>query len=237
MTKAIILAAGKGSRLRGYHNRPKCLLAFGNKKTTIIERLCKILNKKKITKIIVITGFKNKLIKETLGKKVKYIYSKNFNKSNNLQSLLAAKRELKGEIICFFSDLIFDERIIKSILNKKVDFCLTVDTGKVLKDTMRIKIKKNKIMSIGSHIKTSEGHGNFIGISKFSKKGSQLLKKYLISSKNNMKDYYTVVFNKMIDDDKDIRYFDCKKFFWKEIDTYRDLYNMNKIIKKKRFKY
>ena len=30
MKKAIILAAGRGMRLRKYHNKPKCLLKFGN---------------------------------------------------------------------------------------------------------------------------------------------------------------------------------------------------------------
>ena len=56
---------------------------------------------------------------------------------------------------------------------------------------MRIKLKRNNVINIGSHIKVSKGHGNFIGISKFSK--NKMLKKYLISHKDNRKDYYTVV--------------------------------------------
>ena len=45
MTKAIILATGRGSRIRKYHKKPKGLIQFG-KKITIIERLYKILKKK-----------------------------------------------------------------------------------------------------------------------------------------------------------------------------------------------
>ena len=45
--KAIILAAGKGFRIRKYHKKPKCLITFGDEKLTIIERLYKILLKKK----------------------------------------------------------------------------------------------------------------------------------------------------------------------------------------------
>ena len=67
-----------------------------------------------------------------------------------------------------FSDLIFDEKIIDKILNKRLDF-VAIDTSKVLKDTMRIKLKNN-IINIGSHIKVSKEHGNFMGISKFSKR-------------------------------------------------------------------
>ena len=38
--KAIILAAGKGARLKKYHNLPKGLLKFGKNKISILERLC-----------------------------------------------------------------------------------------------------------------------------------------------------------------------------------------------------
>ena len=69
--------------------------------------------KKKGFKIFIVTGYKEGLIKNKLGNIAKYIHFKNFNKSNNLQSLLAAKK-LKGEIIFF--DLIFDEKIIDKIL-------------------------------------------------------------------------------------------------------------------------
>ena len=40
-----------------------------------------------------------------------------------------------------------------------------------------------------------------------------MLKKYLISHKDNRKDYYTVVFNKMVDDGRIINYLDTKKLF------------------------
>ena len=73
MTKAIILAAGRGSRIRKYHKKPKGLIQFGEKKITIIERLYKILKRKKIKKITIVTGYKSEMIKKTLGKK-SYLY-------------------------------------------------------------------------------------------------------------------------------------------------------------------
>ena len=71
----------------------------------------------------------------------------------------------------------------------------------------------------------------------FLKRGSKILKEYLTFQKNNMKDYYTIVFNKMINDGKEINYIDIKNFFWKEIDKLRDIKNMNKIINNQRFNY
>ena len=34
-----------------------------------------------------------------------------------------------------------------------------------------------------------------------------------------------------------INYYDCKNYFWKEIDTKKDLLEMKKIVKRKKFNY
>ena len=69
MKKAIILAAGVGSRIKKYHEKPKALLEFGKNKITIIERLYRILKKKNFSKIVVITGFRDKLLSEENAQK------------------------------------------------------------------------------------------------------------------------------------------------------------------------
>lgn len=235
--KAIILAAGRGKRIKKIFNKPKCLLRFRNNDLTIIQRLYEMLKSKKISNIIVVTGYKKNLIKKTLGKKVKYYFFKNYNKSNNLQTLLSIKKELKGNLLCFFSDLIFDKNILEGILKNKNDFCIAIDTGKILNGTMRIKKRGNKIIDIGNQIKRSDGHGNFIGISKFSKKGTTLLKKYLIQEKKNTKNYYTLALKNIAQDGLKINFFDCKKYFWKEIDTAKDFYDVKNIIVNNEFKY
>ena len=235
--KAIILAAGKGTRLKKYHNLPKGLLKFGKNKISILERLCAILKKNKFKKIVIITGYKNKLIERKIGKVAQYIYYPGFRNNNNLQTLLAAKKELNEGFYCFFADLIFDEKIIKKLIEKKANACLTIDTKKILSGTMRIKKKQDRIIGVGSHIPTKDGDGNFIGIAKCSKPGALLLKSHLIREKNNKKDYYTHVINKIIEEKKIVNFFDCKRYFWKEIDTYKDLCDMKAVINKKKFKY
>ena len=97
---------------------------------------------------------------------------------------------------------------------------------------MRVKVKQNKIIDIGSHIPVKNGHGNFIGIAKFSNKGAKILKKYLLKEKNNYKDYYTQALREMIVNGVNISYINVKKEFWKEIDTNKDLIEAKKMIKK-----
>lgn len=207
--------------------------------TTLIERTCKILNNNNFKKIIIVTGYKYLDIKKKLKneKNIRFNYFRDYKKTNNLQTLLSIKSEIKNEFYCFFSDLVFDEEILKKLEKKKNDFCIVVDTSKSLKNTMRVKLKKKKIIDIGNHIKTNEANGNFIGIAKFSKKGSLLLKKNLVEERKNYKDYYTKAIEKIIKKGFEVNFFDSKSYFWKEIDTLSDYNELKKIIKKNKFKY
>ena len=69
INKAIILAAGRGSRLQNVlKGKPKPLLKI--EKESIINLLIGKLEKLKIKKIIVVTGFKSKIIKKRIRKKL-----------------------------------------------------------------------------------------------------------------------------------------------------------------------
>jgi len=71
--KAIILAGGRGKRLRPITDKiPKPLIPINNK--PLIERTIKYLKKYGITEIIISSGYKSNLIEKFLKKK------KNFGK-------------------------------------------------------------------------------------------------------------------------------------------------------------
>jgi len=220
--KALILAAGKGTRIRSLtKNKPKCLLRFKGK--TIIEILIEKLRFEGINRITVVTGYQSKKIKRKLRNSVKYINYPNYNQTNNLHTLLYAKKELNEPLLCIFSDLLLSQKIIKKMALSKKDICLAIDTKSKLKGTMRIKKIKNNIVDIGGHIKTNFSDGNFIGLSKFSKFGCKLLKESLIRFKDSHYEfYYTEVLNSLIKDNLKINFIDISKYPWKEIDTKKD---------------
>ena len=232
MIKAIILAAGRGSRLKGFFNKPKCLIRLGKSNLTLLERAYNNLKDSGVGKINIITGYKHREVYKVLKEKAYYIYFKNYRKTNNLQTLLYAKKLLTSSFVCLFADIIYEKKIIKKLLKNDNDVCLVIDSSKVLEGTMRVKVKKNKVIDVGSHIPVNEGHGNFIGIAKFSNNGAKILKKYLLKEKNNYKDYYTQALREMIVNGVNISYINVKNEFWKEIDTNKDLIEAKKMIKK-----
>ena len=219
--KAIILAAGVGSRIKKFTvNHHKSLIKIGN--TTLLSRMVNYLIDIDIKDILIVTGYKSKQITNEIKKKAKYIYFPGYKKSNNLQTLLHVYKEIKGPFICLFSDIFFDKKILINLKKNTNQICLAIDTSKVLKNTMRIKKMNNKLIDIGSQIKEVDGDGNFIGIAKFSKKGAENLKKSLSFCKDNHNDYYTYALKRLIQKKNRISYLDVKPLYWTEIDFYKD---------------
>jgi len=232
LNKAIILAAGKGSRLQNIlKGKPKSLLKI--KGRSLLNMLIDKLLKLNIKKIVIVTGFKSSKIKREIRKKVKFVYYPNFNKTNNLHTLLHVKDELSEPFVCLFSDVIFEIKILKKLISQKGDFVLAIDKKSNLLGTMRVKVKKNSIREIGSHIELKNSDGNFIGFSKFSKNGAKILKRSLISFKGkNFNNYYTESLNKLIKQGEKVSFVDISNFQWKEIDTSEDFTLAKKILKK-----
>ena len=77
--KAIILAAGKGRRLKKKFNKPKSLITLKNGET-ILGRICRILSESNINEIIIVTGYKSELIKKLKIKNSKIKYFSKYSK-------------------------------------------------------------------------------------------------------------------------------------------------------------
>lgn len=124
--KAIILAAGMGSRLKALtKDNPKCMVKVNGE--TLIERVLSQLDKCNLEEIILVLGYKKEVLKEYINNlkiktKVSYIDNDIYDKTNNIYSLYMAKEEmLKNDILLLESDLIFNDSILKN---------LTADTNK-----------------------------------------------------------------------------------------------------------
>jgi len=211
--KAIILAAGRGTRIpQVTKNKPKCLIKIDKK--TILERQIFFLHKLKIKDIIIIKGFKKEKI---LIKKIKYIENKNYKKNEQLDSLFYAKSEFTEDMLILFSDIIYEFSIIKKIYNQKKNLItLAVDKNwrnrykfrfdHPVEQADKVKInKRNNITKIGKKLKIEETSGEFLGIFKVSKNGCKVIlenyknyKKNKNTANKQIHDFFKFLINKGI---------------------------------------
>ena len=221
--KAVILAAGQGSRLRpAKPGIPKCLLEVGGK--ALIEHQLSSLDATGILDVLVVVGYKGEMIQRHVGNRVRYRICDTWESSNNFLTLWSIRDELEDGFVCFFADLLCDADPIAQVLAAPSEICIIVDTSRVLEGTMRVQIESGHVTGIGSHIPVSEGSGNFIGVAKFSPAGArQLLEQLEAMVETSRNEYYTVAVDRLACRGVPVGYVDMSGRPWVEIDTAEDL--------------
>ena len=109
--KAIVIAAGEGSRMgKLTQNIPKPLITINGK--SIIERQLSILKQNNILDIVIITGPHHEKFN---FEKIRYVRDENFLGHDQLGSLISAKKEIDGDVIILFADIIFENTVLVKI--------------------------------------------------------------------------------------------------------------------------
>ncbi|MBN2017088.1 MAG: NTP transferase domain-containing protein [Candidatus Cloacimonetes bacterium] len=120
--KAVIIAAGCGSRLQDYHHGiPKTLLEVLGKR--IIDDILQKLLFRGISEIVIATGFKGNLIKDYLvqspfAENITFVHNPNWKKANGI-SVLCSKIALKPSdtFLLMMSDHIFQLEILDDVID------------------------------------------------------------------------------------------------------------------------
>lgn len=178
--KAIILAAGRGSRMKEKTNdRPKCMVEL--KGRSLLEWQLTTLKKAGIKDIAIVTGYKRELISV---KAPFEFHNERWAETNMLSSLACAKEWLVSEpCIVSYSDIFYDVSAVKSLMNSDDDLAITYDPNWLdlwskrfddpLSDAETFILNlDNTICEIGNKAGSlDEIEGQYMGLIRFSPKG------------------------------------------------------------------
>ena len=121
--KAIILAAGIGSRLMPLtKDKPKCMVEYKGKQ--IIDYILESLRKNGITDVVIVKGYKaDKLQKEN----VKYYINEQFAITNMVYTLFCAEKELTDDIIISYADIVYNKETLEVLLKDDSSMAVVID--------------------------------------------------------------------------------------------------------------
>lgn len=235
--KLLILASGKGKRLRGKtKSNPKCLVKV--KGRPIIEYM---VEKFTIFKeVIIVGGYKCHMLKKYESKNCKVFFNKDYSKTNMVHSLFSAKRKIRTDIIVSYSDIIYSRKILEKMkkhnsthipINKNwfKFWKKRMKINEIYNDAENLEISKKKIKSIGSKIKDKMPKFQFMGLVRINYNDYTKLKKFYFKLKNyniDMTSFLNLAIKYKI---LNLKYFTTSEF-WVEIDSLKDLRAVNKII-------
>ncbi|MGY3909363.1 phosphocholine cytidylyltransferase family protein [Aeromonas piscicola] len=234
MTRAIILAAGRGSRMKEMTAaRPKCLTMLHGK--PLLEYQLAALKGAGITDIAVVTGY----MKEALASyELVEFHNPRWTETNMVASLCCAREWLMNkECIVSYSDIFYTSEAVTALLSNNDDVAITFDPNWLslwrqrfsdpLSDAESFKLDdEHYLTEIGN--KTTDAtliQGQYMGLLKFSPVGWEQVEKYRaklpISMQDNM--HMTGTLNAMIQQNHiKIRAFPYEGQ-WGEIDSPEDL--------------
>ena len=235
--QGLILAAGMGKRLKELTaGNTKCMVKVNG--VTLIERVLRILDKKNLSKIVIVVGYRGQQLIDyiaTLNIQTPIVYVNNeiYDKTNNIYSLALAGDYLCAEdTLLFESDLIFEEAVVDALLEDPRETLALVDKFESWMDgTCTVLDEEDCIVDFvpGKYLKfmDREQYYKTVNIYKFSKHFSKytympFLEAYAKAMGNN--EYYESVI-KLIAmlETKEIRVKRLEGQKWYEIDDVQDL--------------
>jgi len=234
--KAIILAAGIGSRLQPYTNEiPKCLLEVNNE--TLLSRQLRILENSGIKKVIIVTGYKAEKIEKEVLKfnqlDICFVNNKNFIKTNPIDSFLLCEPYIDSHFILLNSDIYFHDSIINKMLAKDGN-CVVIDSSSEYSKNEFIVNHDERyyVTQIEKNLPHRPYHqGISVQISKFDLSGkNRIFEKVKKNYKSSQILFPTDSFDVLVKQ-KSLYAVDIAGSFWYEIDTVEGYLNLNKILK------
>jgi L-glutamine-phosphate cytidylyltransferase len=178
--KAIILAAGKGTRLDGAAVKPKCLVEIGG--STLLHRQIDTLRSLNVREIVVVVGFGAERIREECDGEIGFVENAQFAETSSMYSLWLAREHLTDGFVVLNSDVLFHPQMLADLLESDYDAALLIsdaDPNPLGDEEMKIRVKDQLVVDISKEIDPIDADGENVGIVKFSAAGAKLLVEYM----------------------------------------------------------
>ena len=228
--KAVILAAGQGTRIRSVHGEhPKCLIEVDS--STILDHQLDALSMVGINDVAIVIGYEKKQIiahvnaRKLLTQNIHFIENPAFAITNNIYSLWLALDWLRGDsFIVLNADVIFNPEILDVAVPPHAPISMIVDP--VWRDeTMKVVILDDHVIRMSKNISRDEFSGTYIGITVFSKAIQDRFfhKMEDVIAAGRVNEFFNIVVQELANEGVPVGFTNTDGLPWAEIDDPVDL--------------
>ena len=210
VSKALILAAGLGTRLAPITNdRPKSLVPVNGK--PILIKQIENLKENGIDDITIVSGYRADKLAEAVNalfSGIKLVESVDYASTNNMYSAYLGIKSMfpDGDIGSFYmmnADVFFDSSVIAGLKNTGCGSFIVTDVGRYMEESMKVVVDEGRITAISKAIQEADAYGCSIDVYKFGEKGAAAFYKRCceyIEEKKDLKKWSEVALNDALAD-------------------------------------
>ncbi len=124
MRRAVVLAAGRGSRLRPAWDHPKCLLPVGGR--PLLQRYIRALARAGLREMIVVTGYRQAEVQDLVNRRaadclrVRLVPNARYARGS-VCSLEAARPWMTGPVLLMDGDVFFEDALLARLLRRTAE--------------------------------------------------------------------------------------------------------------------
>jgi len=228
--KAIILAAGKGSRIKAVSgDTPKSLLPLGD--STLIGSSLRSLWAEGIRDIVVVTGFKrdkvSQYVRENWSGNVEFVFNPHFDTTNVLYSFWLGMPYLGDtDFVFLHADTVFEQQVLHQLLQHQSDdpIAFAVDHHECEEEEMKVKIKDGKVVQVTKQMDAKTCDGEFLGLAVV--RGAQETirrEAEILFEEEAFQSFFEMAVDRLISvGDLTVSYEDVSGMQWREVDFEED---------------
>lgn len=173
--RAIILAAGRGSRLKAViGDRPKCLARIGG--TTLLERQIRSLQAAGVDAVTVVAGYGANQVERLRCAGVELLHNTRFASTNSLYSLWLARDLLLDGFVVLNGDVLFHPQLLVDLLTARHEDALLVaacaSATAFTDEEMKVRIRRGVVTDIAKTLDAGDCDAENIGIARFGPGGA-----------------------------------------------------------------
>jgi choline kinase len=175
--RAVILAAGRGQRLRDVTaDGNKCLVPIGD--STLLGRQIASLRACGIDAITVVVGFRADDVRRACDGGVGFVVNREYESTNSLYSLWLARDVIVDGFVVLNGDVLFHEQLLWDLLTSRDEDALLMAArrGDAYSDEeMKIRVHAGCVAAIAKTLDPEVTDGENVGIAKFGPSGANVL--------------------------------------------------------------
>ena len=222
--RAVLMAAGIGSRISREISKPKSLLDVGGGKS-LIRHTVELLMAYDID-VTIVVGYKKELFFEELaGLPVDFVVNPFYRVSNSVASLWFARDYLKEDTDYLFgnADVFFEEEILQLLLDSAEETVLLSDTRRAKVGDYLFGLEDGYIRKYGKELPMEDRDCEYVGLCKvkssYMKRFREILEQ-MIDEENYQTWWEVILYDHCME--QQVKALDVAPYFWSEIDYIED---------------